>query len=88
MKAIWKYELEIADRQEVYIPQGAEILAVDNHKGGLCVWALVDKDSTIQEPIAFRIVGTGNPFEDTGLKYLDSVVIDPFVWHVFVEEDS
>lgn len=38
-KAIWKYSLEIVDRQTVKMPQNAEILSVDNQRGHLCLWA-------------------------------------------------
>lgn len=54
------------------------------------LWALVDVTRNAEvETAGFEIktiviIGTGNPFySDPGDIFIGTVVIDPFVWHVF-----
>lgn len=64
------------------MPEGAKILSVGNQRGNLCLWAMVDPTN----PGVFRIfemIGTGYPLSDVGLQFIGTVVIEPFVWHVF-----
>lgn len=82
---IWKYELDITDRQILLIPKNAEILNVGIQGKTLCLWALVNPDRKKQSR-TIEIIGTGNPISNEGLPtrdYIGSAVIDPFVWHVF-----
>lgn len=81
---IWKYELAITDRQEIIMPYGARVLSVANQGGNLCVWAMVDPTHD-RRPLGFRIVGTGHPCGVSLGTFIGTVVIDPFVWHVFQE---
>ena len=79
---IWKYALEMTDRQFVSMPEGATLLSVANQRGALCLWALVDPDNPgVMREI--NIVGTGNPMTEDETHFIGSVVIEPFVWHVF-----
>ena len=60
MRTIWKYPLQVTDTQEIAMPGGAELLAVQMQNDTPTLWARVD---TV-EPYAPRrivIVGTGNP---------------------------
>lgn len=82
MKTIYKYPLAITDIQDVTMPSGARILAVASQRDSLCVWAHVDPGAPVAT-YKFRIVGTGHPL-DTSAGYIGTVVIDPFVWHVFL----
>ena len=82
---IWKYELEIADMQEVTMPDGAELLSVANQDGNLCLWAMVDPSKEKRRRY-IEIIGTGNPiFTDMGVdrEFIGTAVVNPFVWHVF-----
>ena len=82
---IWKYTLEITDHQKVPMPQCAKILSVANQNGHPCLWAMVDADRPIEQR-AIEIIGTGNPVAQVGVderKFIGTVVIHPFVWHVF-----
>ena len=80
---VWKYELEITDRQELPLPAGAVILSVANQRGKLCLWAMVNP-IVITSIRCIEIIGTGHQIQDLGgLKYIGTVVIDPLVWHVF-----
>lgn len=58
---IYKYELEPAAVQIIYLPAFAQVLSVNNQHDKMVVYALVDVfPETVKEPIEFRIVGTGN----------------------------
>lgn len=81
-KRIFKYPLEITDTQEISMPAGAKILSVANQRGMLCLWALCDPKAK-RDSRTIEIVGTGNPWDDRDSVFIGSVVIEPFVWHVF-----
>lgn len=90
MITIHKYGLRIVDTQTLPLPRDHRILSVQEQRGEVCVWALVDTDSP-PVSVRFWIVGTGHPFphelayakEDT---YLGTVQAGPLVWHVFAAE--
>lgn len=81
VRAIWKYDLDVAD-QRVAIPEGAEILQVQMQRGVITLWAIVDPHAP-KTPRRFRIIGTGQGFDPTGLDYLGTVQVGLLVWHVF-----
>ena len=90
MLTVYKYPLEIKDRQIIEMPSYADILSVGlDPSGKLCLWALVNTASYLwDEEIA--IYGTGNPIdtnEDESLGFIGSVRDGPFMWHVFRVED-
>lgn len=83
---IWKFELELTDVQHVKMPAGARILSVDRQTFGsraaLMLWALVDPSvPAVNRKIG--IVGTGNPAPSMDTVFVGTVVMPPFVWHVF-----
>ena len=93
MDTIWKYQLEITDRQEIFMPYGAKILSVQVQHNILCLWARV---RTYQNPVfgevkeqrVIEIIGTGNPIPELGIheakrKYIGSCIMGDFVWHIF-----
>lgn len=82
---IWKYELEIADKQTILMPRGATVLSVAAQGSCLMLWAMVDEKSTGTDAAKFRIFGTGNPMGDRhpGV-FIGTVVIGSYVWHVFL----
>lgn len=84
MRTIWKYELNITDTQTLEMPKGAKILSVSNQRGKLQLWALVD-DMNDLEDRDIEILATGEPvpYANTFREFIGTVVIDPFVWHVF-----
>ena len=91
MKTIYKYPLELTDRQAVSMPLVSKILSVGNQNGTICVWAEVDSGAPHNRVYEFRIVGTGNPIDfstkpnETSWPYnfLGTVIMNPFVWHVY-----
>lgn len=85
MKTIWKYELETMDVRVVEMPVGAEILTVQEQRGKLCLWALVDPEAD-KERRVFCIHGTGHPVSTVALKkYIGTYQLmeGALVFHVF-----
>jgi hypothetical protein len=93
MDTIWKYQLEITDRQEIFMPYSAKILTVQVQHNILCLWARVNTD---QDPVfgeekkkrVIEIIGTGNPIPnlaiyETHRRYISTCVMGYFVWHIF-----
>lgn len=89
-KTIWKFPLEITDRQEVEMPQGACILSVQMNGGRPCLWALVDPEKPSEKFVLF-IYGTGRPVDANGKAYVGTFqvrgMLEIYVWHVFVPVD-
>lgn len=86
LHTIYKYQLQITDRQTITIPASALILSVQFQNGVLCLWALVNPiaDQTTKN---IAIIGTGNPIENLHPRNLYHLATaqdeDGFVWHVF-----
>lgn len=88
MQTIYKYELEPMNTESIVMPVGAKLLHVDNQKGKLCLWALVDTSPTVQHSIRMiTVVGTGQKLweAENGKRnvYIGTAIIGDFVWHVF-----
>lgn len=83
-RTIWKYELEIVDEQVIKVPRGAKFLSVAEQGGKLCLWAEVNPaEAAVGRGVT--IVGTGNPLFDGVGSFVGTVVMPPFVWHVYVK---
>ncbi len=85
---IHKHVLDLVDDQIIDIDGPVErFLSVDNQRGNLCLWTLNAPDDHIISHAKIRIVGTGHKmYEDEPYyKFLGTVVIEPLVWHVFLE---
>jgi hypothetical protein len=97
MTAVWKFELQVTDEQQIMLPRHSQIYKVAPSPGGdISMWVRVhvpdDRvDDWHQHPNRFeirslRVVGTGDPIEDyEKLRYIDSVIAGggALVWHVF-----
>lgn len=57
---IWKFPLVVADRQEIEIPAGFQILTLQTQHDNPCMWVLVNP-SAPKVKILFEIFGTGHP---------------------------
>lgn len=84
---IFKFPLEITDKQNIQIPKGSEILTVQTQDGMPCLWALVDQKRET-EPRNIEIYGTGHPvLSDLGTsrKYIATFQMrgGSLVFHVF-----
>lgn len=82
MSTIWKFKLEVTV-QNITIPAKAEILSVANQNDKICLWALVEPHNPKIERV-IEVVGTGWMIEPAKKrKFIGTVQVGPFVWHVF-----
>lgn len=84
--SVYKYTLEIADRQELDLPVGAKILSVQTQHGQPRLWALVDTKEERLETRVLRMAGTGHPIiERNMLHFISTVLTDggALVFHFF-----
>lgn len=89
MKTIWKFPFTIQDRQQIEIPVGAVSLAVGlDADGTASLWALVE-DQKPKRKATILVFGTGRPIPDQiTVKHLGTLLMPPFVWHVFLETEN
>ena len=84
-KAIYKYELNIADLIALAIPTGAKLLTIQAQKGVPCLWAEVDTEAD-PEARVFAVRGTGHRFNESDAgEYVGSVqeADGALVWHIY-----
>lgn len=81
-ETIYKYELEITDRQEVRMSRTAEFLSVQMQGDKLCLWAMV-RPNDAQASFEILIFGTGHTLPVPYGRYIGTVQQGQFVWHVF-----
>lgn len=84
MKTIYKYEIEVTDRQLVQIPICSEILCAQMQNQKLCIWAMVDT-GWVKEDVVIRVFGTGHEVAAENLQYIDTFQLQEqnLVFHVF-----
>ena len=86
MKTIYKYPIQIADSQTIWIPSGAKNLHVGlDPQGDPCLWAAVDTNAP-DRPVTILIIGTGNGIAanlEVG-PHIGSFSQGTFMWHVFL----
>lgn len=92
-RVVYKYVIDLVDRQTLLLPAGAQILSVDSEspmlgadlKPVLSLWALVDPSASWWQHRIIRIVGTGHEITDSTLQHLATVLIAEgrLVYHVF-----
>lgn len=87
---IYKYPLEVTDRQTVYLPYNYKILTAQLQFGVLQMWALVDELENLSVPVTIAIYGTGNPMPDEPGEYISTFQLrdGALVFHVFQLADS
>ncbi len=83
-KTIWKYDLEVTDKQVIHAPKGAKFLTVQTQKNTPCLWVLVDPDIP-RVSYSISTYGTGHKIDDTIGTYIGTYMTqaDNFVGHVF-----
>ena len=83
--AIWKYPLEVADEQTVNLPNGAQVLCVQNQNEVPCIWAKVDTQAVTRP---WRVVtrGTGHAAGEWDGSYVGTyqMLSGGLVFHVFM----
>lgn len=87
MKAIWKYKIEITDKQTIEIPEGYEILTVQKQRDDVCLWAIVEKEKDCV-PVEIYIYGTGHNIPDGHGKYIGTIQLHggSLVFHTFYHQ--
>ena len=85
MRKIYKYELKL-DCTFLQLPREARVLSAGNQRGNLCIWVEMTEHGSITRK--FLTIGTGHemPAGENVLTFIDTVIIEPFVWHVFEEK--
>ncbi len=93
-RRIFKYEIKIEPRQIIMLPKGAEILHVGRQGEFPFLWASVD-ETMPAEPRVFRVVMTGEVFNEERLFYLGTIQLggeNPrqawFVMHIYEVETA
>lgn len=82
-QTIHKFTLNIADEQDVIMPEGAHILTVQVQNGEICLWAKVITTNPA-EARKILIRGTGHDAADVG-RYIATVQMagGGLIWHLF-----
>lgn len=88
MLKIFKYELQIVDRQEISIPSPKRLLHVGEQDEKLFVWSIVTPDIFVIYPTILRIFGTGHQIENEDITFIGTVQMsNGLVWHIFTEDN-
>lgn len=84
MKTVYKYQLALAETQEIEMPAKAEILSVGAQNDVICIWAMVDTEGAMTRR-KFNIVGTGHKMDDGYQFFLGTVhlIEGALVFHIF-----
>lgn len=86
-KQVWKYLVTISDNnQQLTIPSGAKLVYVGPQGKRIGLWFEVNTNETRREPRIFRVFGTGHPInggDHTVSSHIGTVIMVPFVWHVY-----
>lgn len=92
MTRIYKYPIELKDRQNVKLPSGAEILTAQMQNGILHLFAVVEVDSESVEPRSIEIFGTGSDMRPSNRKYITTFRAGSEDWpkdyHVFEKKEQ
>ncbi|PHS13499.1 MAG: hypothetical protein COA78_07105 [Blastopirellula sp.] len=86
---IFKYGIEIVNHQILSMPEGAQILSVQEQMGQIQLWAIVEPNNALQE-YALCIFGTGRqmPSDMSNFVHIDTFqqAGGALVWHIFLEQ--
>ena len=85
MSVIWKYELELKEKQAVSMPIGAEIIHIAAQFEKPCIWAIVDPYAEKEDRV-IGILTTGGPHFNADVSHhCGSFFLNGglFVGHVF-----
>lgn len=83
-RSIWKWPLEVTDRQVIMMPVGADALCVQLQQGAPQLWALVQTDAPTEQR-AFYVVGTGHHMPAAATAFIGTFQLadGALVFHVF-----
>lgn len=84
---VFKYDIKLQHEQELIVPKGAKLLSVQQQRGSIVAWFVVDPAVRYREVISVRVCGTGHDAPDLNhYCHVSTVQIDEFVWHVFFDK--
>lgn len=86
MRTIFKYKLQLAERQLIDMPEGAIMKSVEFQRSELCVWCEIPDDKAKKVARLIRIIGTGHPIDEAeSLTFIGTVqqLGGSLVWHIF-----
>ncbi len=95
MKTIYKYPLEICNKQDIILPLGAKIIKFDIqqpekdfHPYFPTIWAIVDTKEYRNKDRTFFLLGTGHPLPDEPIVHIGSAMTrdHKLVLHLFESE--
>lgn len=83
MKTIWKYPIDLINKQAVAMPKGAVILTVQMQDSTACLWAMVDPDKSLELRV-IELYGTGHSLDNDDRGYIGTFQTQTgLVFHVF-----
>jgi hypothetical protein len=85
VKRIYKFPLLVCPEQHIEMPIAARILCCEVQRDTICLWAVVDPEAP-KVHRTFRIIGTGNAFnDDDRAQHVGTIQLEggQFVFHVF-----
>lgn len=91
MKAIYKYKIGSAlfgdNIIEITIPKNAELLSVEKQYDDINAWYLIDINEIETRKDRYYQIGTGHKYDDYKGKFVNTIIANPYVWHIFVEKN-
>lgn len=83
---IYKYPF-IEDLENFYIqiPEDHIILDIQIQNNVICLWAIVNKESSIIN-LYFHVYGTGFDIYNENLTHIKTIQHGIFVWHIFLKD--
>ena len=91
MKTIWKFTLEITDKQVIMLPEQSKIICVQVQQGKPCIWAEVDLSKTdTADQYDIYTYGTGHEVENIEGQYIGTYQLhDGYqICHVYAEKEK
>lgn len=86
MRMIYKYPFPVDDLIVIGTHRSAELLSVQDQRGMLCFWFLVDTDEPLTN-YRYRVYGTGHQIDVPALLLTHRATVQQldgaWVWHVF-----
>ena len=79
---IYKYQL-LLGVTTIKLPESFQVLHIGEQNGLLMMWVEQDLNE-LKIPYTFHVIGTGYPVKSY-MQHIGSVVMDPFVWHVYFD---
>ncbi len=85
---VWKYPINVTDRQAVRMPAGSTVLSCQFQGDQLCLWAMVNPDVSLRETRIVYVIGTGHKIPDVPLRFISTVQMigGALIFHVFMEQ--